>query len=348
MTGAVAFKPETVPVRDAHRFDTSRLAELLSDVMSLELLELRQMSAGQSNPTFLIVADGTELVLRKQPSGDLLSSAHAIDREFRILKALEDTDVPVPQPVLWCDDRTIIGTPFYLMERLQGRIFSSPAMPEARAAERRPLYHAMAGTLAAIHRVDWSAVGLDGYSRTAGFYERQVARWTQQLEKSRSKGNSQIDRLSAWLLENIPAGNQLTTIVHGDFRVENLVFHATEPRVIGVLDWELSALGHPLADLAYNCLPFAVDSALNDGLLDRDLAALGLPTREEHTRSYQSQGGCSAELAPFHTAFALFRLAVILDGVLARAEAGNASNDNAKAAGHRGRRYAELAWKLTQ
>ncbi len=249
--------PETIPVREAHRFDTARLQGLLAQRLGARLAEIRQMRGGQSNPTFLVVTDQAEYVLRKQPPGKLLPSAHAVDREFRVLSALAKTDVPVPRPVLFCDDREVIGTPFYLMERLKGRIFWSPALPGLAREVRRPIYLGMNDALARLHLVDWRVVGLAEFGRSGNYYMRQINRWTQQWQNSKTRENPSIDRLSEWLLQHIPPGDE-TTICHGDFRLDNMIFHPNEPRVIGILDWELSTLGHPLADLAYNCICYNI------------------------------------------------------------------------------------------
>jgi len=337
---------ETIPVREAHRFPTDRLAALLGDALGARLAEVRQMRGGQSNPTFLLVTDRGEYVLRKQPPGTLLPSAHAIDREYRVLKALAGTDVPVPEALLYGADPTIIGTPFYVMERLRGRIFRSPTIPELPIAERRPIYRAMAGTLARLHRVDWAAHGLADYGKPGNYFERQIARWTRQWQGSQTRANPSIDKLAVWLPAHLPAGDRVA-LCHGDFRLDNMVFHPTEPRVIGLLDWELSTLGHPLADLAYNCIPYVTDIA-NNGIEGLDLAALGLPDQTEYVAAYVAEGGASEPLQPFHLAFSLFRLAVILEGVLARAKAGNASNAQAGLVGDCGLALADRAWQLVQ
>ena len=344
-TGSEALS-ETIPVRPAHRFPTERLAQMLGDGIGARLMEVRQMRGGQSNPTFLLLTDRGEYVLRKQPPGTLLPSAHAVDREYRVLAALAGTEVPVPRPLLYGEDPTIIGTPFYVMERLRGRIFRTPTLKELEPAARRPIYLAMADTLARLHRVDWAAKCLGDYGKPGNYFDRQIARWTRQWQGSRTRANPSIDRLAEWLPAHIPTGDQVS-LCHGDFRLDNMVFHPTEPRVIGLLDWELSTLGHPLADLAYNCIPYVTASAHN-GLADLDLAAQGLPDQAEYVAAYAARGGVREPLQPFHLAFSLFRLAVILEGVLARAQAGNASNAEAGLVGARGITLADSAWHLVQ
>ncbi|HVV93146.1 MAG TPA: phosphotransferase [Hyphomicrobiales bacterium] len=339
--------PETIPVRPAHRFDPAPLAAYLSGRLGVRLGEVRQMRGGQSNPTFLIATDRGDYVLRKQPPGKLLPSAHAVDREFRVLSALAKTDVPVPQPVLYCDDATVIGTPFYLMERLDGRIFWDPTLPTLPKAERRAIYLGMNEALAQLHLVDWQAVGLGDFGRPGNYFARQTARWTRQWDGSRTRDNPAIDRLSQWLANNLPADDE-TAICHGDYRLDNLIFHRSEPRVIGILDWELSTLGSPMADLGYNCLVFVIPPGLHRGVGGLDLAALGLPTQAEYVAAYRQRTGREAPLTPFHLAFALFRIAVILEGVLARAKAGNASSDQAAEVGARGVALADLGWRIAQ
>lgn len=336
---------ETIPVREAHRFATTRLAGLISTELNERLIDIRQMRRGQSNPTFLLATDGCEYVLRKQPPGTLLPSAHAVDREFRVLRALSDTDVPVPRALLFCDDSSVIGTPFYIMERLSGRIFSHPSLPEVAREERRAIYSSMNEALARLHSVDWAAAGLSDFGRAGDYYGRQIRRWTKQWEGSRTRENHALDTLCEWLPKNIPLGDE-TVICHGDFRLDNIIFHSHEPRAIGILDWELSTLGHPLADLAYNCIPYVTSDQIYRGLDGHDLDALEIPSLDEYVAAYRQRTGLSMPLLPFHFAFSLFRLAVILEGVLARAKAGNASSSEAAQVGARGVGLAQRAREL--
>src|SRR5215813_11441037 len=277
-----AVLPETIPVRDAHRFDTARLASLLAQRLGARLDEVRQMRGGQSNPTFLLATDRGEYVLRKQPPGKLLPSAHAVDREFRVLSA-------------------VVGTPFYLMERLKGRIFWSPALPELPREQRRPIYLGMNEALARLHLVDWQAVGLSEFARPGNYYVRQINRWTRQWQDSKTRENPSIDRLAEWLPQHIPPGDE-TTICHGDFRLDNMIFHPTEPRVIGILDWELSTLGHPLADLAYNCICYNISPDHYKGLLGYDLDGLGIPGQDEYVQAYCERSGREHAITSFHLA----------------------------------------------
>lgn len=338
---------ETIPVREAHRFDTTRLAALVGDRLGERLVELRQMRGGQSNPTFLVATDRAEYVLRKQPPGDLLPSAHAVDREFRVIEALSRTDVPVPKAVLFCGERDVIGTPFYLMERLRGRIFWEPTLPELPVEERAGIYAGMVDALARLHLADWKAIGLEGYGRPGNYFARQIGRWSKQWEQSRTRDNPAIDRLAEWLPGQIPDSDE-TTLVHGDFRLDNMIFAPDAPRVIGILDWELSTLGHPLSDLAYNCMPFINPPAAFRGMRGLDLAALGIPTMEAYVGSYLDKTGRSDSVTPFHIAFSLFRIAVILEGVIARGRQGNASSSDAGSHGERATLLAERGWEIAR
>lgn len=340
--------PETIPVREASRFPTARLEPLLRDKLGARLTGLLQMGGGQSNPTFVLQTDRGEFVLRKQPPGKLLPSAHAVDREYRVLSALAATDVPVPRTHFFCDDPEIIGTPFYVMERLSGRVFWTPALPEVPVEARRAIHFGMADALARLHRVDYRAVGLGDYGKPGSYFARQIARWSRQWEGSRTRENLAIDRLAEWLPQNIPAGDDDTVICHGDFRFDNMMFDSVESRVIGIFDWELSTLGHPLADLAYACIRFHMPPHEYDGLMGLDLAALGLPSEAEFIAAYSQAVGRPAAITPFHLAFSLFRIAVIIEGVVARAKAGNASNATAMQSAPLGLRLAERGWEIAQ
>ena len=309
-------------------------------------MHLERIGGGQSNPTFFVSFDqGPRLVLRKQPPGELLKSAHAVDREFRILRALEHTEVPVPQALFFCEEREVIGTPFYVMERLDGRVMSNYALPEVEASDRASYLFALAETLAVLHRVDWVGAGLADYGKQGAFFERQIARWTHQWKASKTADNAHIDFLIEWLPTHIPPGDE-TTIAHGDFRLGNLMFHPKEPRVIAVLDWELSTLGHPLADVAYSSLPWLTDPDVFEGLRGFDLAALGLPTQLDYLAAYAGASGRTDPVLPFHHAFSLFRFSVILAGITARAKAGNAAGEDAAAVGRLSATFARYAAEL--
>ncbi len=328
-------------------FDPARLRDFLRQAIpGLDgEMRLARIGGGQSNPTFFVDFDNRALVLRKQPPGELLPSAHAVDREFRILRALAGTDVPVPNAVLYCDDRSVVGTPFYVMDKLDGRVMSTYALPQIAPAERCAYYRAMAETLAKLHRVDLTAAGLGDYGKPGNFFQRQITRWIRQWDASRTREDANIDRLVAWLPANIPPGDQ-TTIAHGDFRFGNLMFHPTEARVIAVLDWELSTLGHPLADVAYSCMAWHTGADEFEGMRGLDLAAEGIPTQAEYVAHYQRSGGCAEPVTNFHLAFSLFRFAVILEGIAARAKRGSAAAEDAVQVGAQAAGFARRAVAL--
>ncbi len=345
--GAEGFS-ETVEVREAHRFDTRPLEALIAEKLGAHMTGIRQMRGGQSNPTFVLATDKGEFVMRKQPPGQLLPSAHAVDREYRVLSALAKTDVPVPKTYLFSDDRAVVGTPFYLMQRMKGRVFWEPTLPEVAKEERRPIYFGMIDALARLHSVDYEAVGLADFGKPGSYFARQIARWTKQWEGSQTDGrkNPSVDKLAEWLPRNIPEGDDETVICHGDFRFDNMMFAMSEPRVIGIFDWELSTLGHPLADLAYVCVRHQLPAGAFKGMMGLDLEALGVPSQSEIVDVYSERTGRARAITPFHMAFCLFRLAVILEGVFARARAGNASNSTAIDMGPPAILMAQRGWQI--
>lgn len=307
-------------------FDMQALERYLCQALQLGKLTtdmvLEPIIGGLSNPTFFLTLAGKRYVLRKQPAGKLLPSAHAIDREYRVMGALVNTDVPVPQMIHYCTDNTVIGTPFYLMEALEGRIFHDNSLPGISPVERAEIFAAMNQTLAALHKVDPAAIGLDDFGRAGGFIARQVVRWRGQYEKGKTRDIPEIPRLGEWLAENLP-DHETTTIAHGDFRLGNLMFHPTEPRVIGVLDWELATLGDPLSDLGYNLMPWIMDQSENHGLGGLDLPTLGIPNLDAYVRQYFTNLGIKGTFQPYYTAFAFFRLSVIFEGIISRTKQGN-------------------------
>jgi aminoglycoside phosphotransferase (APT) family kinase protein len=333
------------PVNEnALEFDPERLDRFLrTSIPSLEgRMRLERISGGQSNPTFFVSYDNRQLVLRKQPPGSLLPSAHAVDREYRVMAALGTAGIPVPTVVLFCDDRNVIGTLFYIMERLQGRVLHEGALLAVSPKERGPMYTSLAQALAALHNVDPAAVDLSDYGKSGNYFARQIARWTKQWELSRTRDDTNIARLIAWLLQNIP-DDDATAVSHGDYRVGNVMFHETEPRVIAILDWELSTLGHPLADLAHACMGWHSRPEEYGGLKGLDLTALGLPTEAEFVKTYYDSADHSLRMTNFHMAFALFRFAVIFEGIAARSLAGNAADIEAKKVGHLSASFAQHA-----
>jgi aminoglycoside phosphotransferase (APT) family kinase protein len=305
-------------------------------------MRLERISGGQSNPTYRVAFVDRRLILRKKPAGAVLPSAHQIDREYRVQLALRGTGVPVPDMVLYHEAPDVVGTPFYIMSELLGRVLQDTALPGFLPPDRRAVYGSAAQALARLHAVDWQAAGLTDFGKPGNYFARQVARWTRQWELSKTRDLPDVERLIRWLPEHIP-NDDLTTIVHGDFRIGNLMLHATEPRVIGVLDWELSTLGHPLADLAHFCIAWHSAPAEYGGISGLDLAALGLPSQTEFADDYYRACGHPARLQPFHQAFALFRFAVIFEGIAARARAGNAAAENAAEVGHLSAAFARHA-----
>lgn len=310
--------------------DTIRLAEWLSARLPGEDVgKLRRISGGQSNPTWFVDWGGAELVLRKKPEGAILPGAHAVEREFRVIRALKPTQVPVPRALWLEEDANILGTPFYIMERLEGRVFDNAALPGVPPEERYEMYLDMARTLARLHTVRPEEVGLGDFGRPGNYFERQVMRWTKQYQASTGPRIAALDRLIDWLPANIPPDKEAVSVVHGDFRVGNLMYHPTEPRVIAVLDWELSTLGHPLADLGFCVMPWHSAPDEYGGLLGTSWRESGIPERDAFEAEYRAHAHPTPPLQPFHVAFALFRFAVIFVGIADRARAGSAADPEA-------------------
>lgn len=291
-------------------------------------IELHKFSVGQSNPTFRLSTPSGTYVLRRKPPGVLLKSAHAVDREFRVQKALAGSDVPVAEMHLLCEDESVIGSAFYVMECIEGRRFDDPRLPELPLHERRPVHVEMCRVLAAIHDVDIDAVGLSDFGPPGNYFERQVARWTKQYQASKTEEIPEMDALSDWLHANIPPDDGQRTLVHGDYRIDNILWHPSEPRVRAVLDWELSTIGHPFADVGAVIMQWAMPPGKEGrGLAGVDRSAEGLITDEEFIASYCAHRGLPGiERFGFYLAFNFFRMGGILQGVLKRAIDGNASN----------------------
>lgn len=323
-------------------FEPARLQGFLDDRFGeAGAMRLERIGGGQSNPTWFLDHGARRMVLRKQPSGPILKGAHAVDREFRVLAALGGTDVPVPRPILFHAEADVVGTPFYLMERLDGRVFHDAALPGLEPAERRAIYLAMAQTLAGLHAVRPETVGLGDFGRPGNYFERQLARWSKQWAQSQTKDIPAIDALADWLAHHMPADDGRVAIAHGDYRLGNLIFHPSEPRVVGILDWELSTLGHPLADLGFCAMAWHTSPDEYGGIRGLDLARLGIPTEAEFVARYQNRAPATGPLEPFHIAFSLFRFAVIFVGIADRARAGSAAGDNAAALAPLAARFAE-------
>jgi aminoglycoside phosphotransferase (APT) family kinase protein len=351
MTGYDVYQG-TRPVAEAHRFDEAALAAYLTQHVEgfHGPLAVEQFRGGQSNPTFRLRAASGDYVMRRKPPGKLLPSAHAVDREYRVITALAGTAVPVPRTFALCTDESVIGAVFYLMEHVAGRVLWDPLLPGMEPAERRGIYGEMNRVIAALHGIDYAAIGLADYGKPGNYFARQIDRWSKQYKASETEPIDAMDRLIEWLPAHIPAGDD-TSIVHGDFRLDNMIFHPTEPRVLAVLDWELSTLGHPMADFAYHVMAWRLSPKEYRGLRGADLAALGIPGEEEYVQMYLDRTGRPRPAAhdwEFCLAFNLFRAAAIFQGVMARAVAGNAASAQAVETGKRARPTAEFGWKLVE
>jgi aminoglycoside phosphotransferase (APT) family kinase protein len=311
-------------------------------------IAIAPLAGGQSNPTFRISAGDHQWVLRRKPPGVLLASAHAVDREFRVMRALADTPVPVPGLRALCEDDAVIGSAFYVMDFVEGRVLADPTLPGMAPHERGAIYAELQRVIAAIHRVDVAAAGLSDYGKPANYLARQIDRWSRQYRASETERIEAMERLIEWLPAHRPQDDEMS-LVHGDFRIDNLIFHPTEPRALAVIDWELSTLGHPVADFAYHCMAWRVTPDEFRGIRGHDLAALGIPDEAAHAAGYcRHAGRGSLPHWEYHLAFNMFRMAAILQGILARARAGNAAAADAEATGLRARRMAEAGWRVVE
>ena len=311
-------------------------------------LEVERISGGQSNPTWFVTYGPKNMVLRKKPAGDILPGAHAIEREFQVLNALGPTEVAVPDALWLEEDDTILGTPFYLMERVDGRVFDDCTLPSLSTKDRRETYLDLARTLARLHNVRPDQVGLETYGKPGNYFERQINRWTRQYQGQSQLKIKALDTLVQWLPENMPPDDNAVSIAHGDFRLGNMLWHPEKPRVVAVLDWELSTLGHPLADLGFCVMPWHCAPDEYGGILGTDWADNGIPTQEEFVAEYMAHATHKAPLLPFHIAFALFRFSVIFVGIANRAASGNAASDNAQSLAPLAERFAIRALEAIQ
>ncbi|MBU6372418.1 MAG: phosphotransferase [Alphaproteobacteria bacterium] len=320
-------------VAEKHRFDTARLETYLRSAIEDfgDGLIVRQFQGGASNPTFLLTTTRrgaeTHYVLRKKPPGDLLASAHQVDREYKVMKALAQTDVPVPVMRCLCEDASVIGTAFYVMDYKEGRVFRDATLPDLSPRERAAVYDDLNATLAKLHKVDYQAVGLGDYGKAGGYYERQLKRWIAQYRGAESEHIPEMEALIAAFPSLIPKDDSVT-IAHGDYRLENTMFHPTEPRLIAVLDWELSTIGHPLADIAYNCFLWRSDSPGWGSLLGVDFDTSGIPSEKAYLDAYcRRTGRAGVDNWNFYMAFGIFRLASISQGVYRRVLSGAVASD---------------------
>jgi len=337
-------------VADAHRFDESALdAWMRAHVEDYAgPLTVRQFRGGQSNPTYPLETPAQTYVLRRKPPGKLLKSAHAVDREYRIMSALADSNVPVPRMRALCEDDAVIGSWFYVMDFVEGRIFWDPYLPDLPREDRGEIYDSMNAALAALHGVDYEAVGLGEFGRPGDYFQRQIARWSKQYRASETGEIAAMDRLIEWLPEAAPDQTR-TSIVHGDYRLDNMIFAPDQPRVIAILDWELSTLGDPLADITYQLMQWKMPPEMRNGFLGADLKSLGIPTGGEYLKAYcERTGRDRIENLDFYFAYNTFRFAAIVQGVYSRALQGNASNEKAKEYGAMVAPLADAAWGFAE
>ncbi|MCY7389364.1 MAG: phosphotransferase [Burkholderiales bacterium] len=342
----------TMPVSSRQQFSTDALAAwMLSHVAGFEgPLSIEQFKGGQSNPTFKIITPGTTYVMRSKPgaAAKLLPSAHAIEREFQVMAALGDADMPVAKMMALCDDESVIGRAFFIMEFVDGRVLWNPALPGMTTTGRAAIFDEMNHVIARLHQVDFAAIGLADFGKAGNYFERQIGRWSKQYRASETEKIEAMDKLIEWLPLHIPPGEE-TSIVHGDYRMDNLIFHPTEPRGLAILDWELSTLGHPLADFAYHCMTWHVPPNAFRGLAGIDLAALGIPDFKSYVASYcQRTGRAGIENFEYYLAYNLFRMAGILQGIMKRVVDGTAASEQAVAMGKAARPLAELGWKVAE
>ena len=348
----------TKPVAESHAFDSAALqAFLQANLQGFSgPLTVEQFKGGQSNPTYKLITPGASYVMRAKPgpAAKLLPSAHAIDREFTVMRALHDTDVPVPRMLLLCEDEAIIGRAFYVMEFMQGRVLWDQSLPGMTQDQRAAIYDEMNRVIAALHSVNVKAAGLESYGKPGNYFDRSIGRWSKQYLASITDPIPEMDRLMEWLPANMPASardDSQASVVHGDFRLDNLVFDPNEPRVLAVLDWELSTIGHPLADFSYHCMSWHIPASLSRGIGGLDLAALGIPDEKSYVRRYCERTGRSnpdAVMADwnFYMAYNLFRMAGILQGIAKRVVDGTASSAQARQAGAGARPLAEMGWRI--
>lgn len=310
------------------------------------VFSVQQFDGGQSNPTYLVKTSSGPYVLRRKPPGALLPSAHAVDREFRVIRALENTDVPVPKTYLYCDDPTVIGTVFYVMEFVDGKVYDAPDLPGMTAQQRAKIYDELNRVIAALHSINPADVGLEDFGKTGNYAERQIARWTKQYRASETERIDAMEHLIEWLPAHVPSDEpEQTRIIHGDYRIGNVIFDPHELRLLAVLDWELATLGNPLADLAYHCMPYRLPREFPSCAGGGGIDAPGIPSEAEYIRRYcERTGRDRIQSIDFYSAFSMFRLAAILQGIKARSLQGNASSTDAEAAGNRARPIAEAGW----
>jgi aminoglycoside phosphotransferase (APT) family kinase protein len=347
MSGTAEQNSGAGPVRSAHVFDVDSLQKYCTaNVAEISgKIEVQQFKGGQSNPTYLLHAGGNRYVLRRKPPGNLLPSAHAVDREYRIMHALRNTDVPVPRMVCLCEDPAVIGTPFYIMECVDGRVLWDADLPGMTPVQRRDHYRELNRAIAALHSVNPAQVGLADFGKPGNYVERQIARWIKQYRAAETERIEAMENLIEWLPKNIPQ-NTTNALTHGDYRFDNVIFHPTEPRILAIIDWELSTLGDPVADFVYHCMSYRMPGSPIEKMSDEAKKSLGIPTENEYRRLYcEFTGRTEVPHFDFYMAFGMFRLVGILQGIVKRYLDGNASSANAAESGKRTRPVAEAGWQ---
>jgi aminoglycoside phosphotransferase (APT) family kinase protein len=343
----------TQAVAERQRFDVGALEAWLGENVPgfAGPLSIEQFKGGQSNPTFKLTTPSRAYVMRAKPgpAAKLLPSAHAIEREYRVMDALRDTDVPVARMFALCEDESVIGRAFYVMEFVDGRVLWDQSLPELPREKRRAIYVEMNRVISALHRTDFAALGLASFGKPGNYFERQIARWSKQYQASETEPIAAMDRLIEWLPAHVPVDDGMSSIVHGDYRLDNLIFHPTEPRILAILDWELSTIGHPLADFTYHLMSWHISPSGFRGIGGLDLAALGIPEQDAYVAMYcEATGRSGIPGLDFYLAYNMFRIAGILQGIMKRVVDGTAASAQAAAAGARARPMAELGWSYAQ
>jgi aminoglycoside phosphotransferase (APT) family kinase protein len=336
----------TKPVEERHRIDLASLEKFLG----MKISEIEQFKGGQSNPTYRFTADGRRFVLRRKPPGKLLPSAHAVDREYRVIAALHPKGFPVARPHALCEDESVIGTAFYVMDYVEGRVLWDQSLPGMTKPERFAIWDELNSVISRLHTMDFRQLGLETFGKPGNYIERQVARWSKQYQASETEPIPAMNNLIEWLPQNIPP-EAATTVVHGDYRLDNVIFHPSEPRILAVLDWELSTLGDPLADFAYHCMSWHIPPGQFRGIGGLDLEQLGIPTEVQYVQMYcrrTGRGAINPSHWDFYLAYNLFRIAAILQGIMKRVVDGTAASAHARDAGGRARPMAELGWKVVE
>lgn len=343
----------TRDVLEAHQFDPEPLQEYLASHVEAfhGPLTVRQFRGGQSNPTYLLESPSGKYVMRRKPPGKLLKSAHAVDREYRVISALHAADFPVPRPCVLCEDEEVVGTMFFIMEFVEGRIFWELDLPDSDPGERSAIYEHANQTIADLHTFNYEQIGLADFGKPGNYFARQISRWSKQYAASETANITAMNKLIEWLPGNIP-DDESATVVHGDYRLDNMIIHPTEPRIIAVLDWELSTIGHPLGDFTYHLMAWQMPEIGigSTGLQGKDLVALGIPSEEDYVASYCAKTGRDDGIAnrDFYSAYNFFRIAAILQGIAGRVRDGTAASVHAERAANAVAPLASLGWEYAQ